>query len=154
EEAGFNDNRYIATGRAQVEVIQSQLGSDTPIIVEPERRDTFPAIALAASYLYSVEGVSLDEAITVMPVDPYVGSSFFERMVRMEPALRNSEAQLALLGVTPKFPSENFGYIVPRNESAENFYDHVHFFKEKPRKEEAEALIARGALWNCGVFSF
>jgi mannose-1-phosphate guanylyltransferase len=154
EEAGFSENRYIATGRSQVEVIQSQLGGEIPIIVEPERRDTFPAIALAASYLYSVQGVSLDEVITIMPVDPYVGSSFFEQIRLMEPALRNSEAQLALLGVSPKVPSENFGYIVTKDSLREEYYYSVQSFKEKPRKEEAEALIAQGALWNCGVFAF
>jgi mannose-1-phosphate guanylyltransferase len=155
EAAGFSDNRYIATGRSQVELLQSQLGGDIPIIVEPERRDTFPAIALAATYLYSIEGVSLDEIITVMPVDPYVGSSFFERVKQLEPVLRNSEAQLALMGVVPDAPSENYGYIVPEFGSIhEAEFSRVNSFKEKPRTEEAEALIQQGALWNCGVFAF
>lgn len=56
EENGMAGSSYLATGRSQVEMIQSQLGSGVPIIVEPERRDTFPAIALTAAYLYSIAG--------------------------------------------------------------------------------------------------
>lgn len=38
---GLSESSFIATGRAQVEMIQSQVGPNTRIIVEPERRDTF-----------------------------------------------------------------------------------------------------------------
>src|SRR6478752_6110975 len=51
----LTSSTYLATNRSQVEMIHNQLHSNVPIIVEPERRDTFPAIALAASYLYSIE---------------------------------------------------------------------------------------------------
>ena len=71
-EAGLRDRAYVATSQSQVEMIHGQLGSELKLIVEPERRDTFPAIALAAAYLYSVEGVGLGETVVVMPVDPYV----------------------------------------------------------------------------------
>ncbi|WP_127531060.1 sugar phosphate nucleotidyltransferase [Paenibacillus kobensis] len=151
--AGLSASSYIATGRAQVELLQSQLDNEASIIIEPERRDTFPAIALAAVYLYSVEGVSLDEVVTIMPVDPYVSEDFFEHVKQLEPALRQSGAQLALMGVVPDSPSESFGYIVS-SEGNSDSVRRVECFKEKPRKEEAEALIARGALWNCGVFAF
>ncbi|THF74699.1 sugar phosphate nucleotidyltransferase [Cohnella fermenti] len=155
EEAGFTDDRYIATGKSQAESILNQLGMDVPIIIEPERRDTFPAIALAASYLYSVENAALDEVVAVMPVDPYVESSFFGHIGRLESLLRQSDAQLALMGVVPHEPSENFGYIVPDKERERDAGPFpVKAFKEKPRKEEAEALIEQGALWNCGVFAF
>ena len=77
--AGVAEDSYIATGKGQAEMIQSQIGMDAPLIIEPERRDTFPAIALAAVYLYSMEDVSTNEVITVMPVDPYVEDHFFCR---------------------------------------------------------------------------
>ena len=74
----LSDSSYIATSKSQIEIMQSQIGSDVPLIVEPERRDTFPAIALAATYLYSYKNVGLDEVIAILPVDPYVENHFFE----------------------------------------------------------------------------
>ncbi|KPC97409.1 Alginate biosynthesis protein AlgA [Geobacillus sp. BCO2] len=73
---GLADSAVIATSKSQVDMIQSQLGQDVPMIIEPMRRDTFPAIALASVYLYSVEGIGLDEVIAVLPVDPYVEDRF------------------------------------------------------------------------------
>lgn len=153
--AGFAQDAYIATGKSQVEMIRSQLGFEVDVIVEPERRDTFPAIALAATYLYSMQGVSLNETVVVMPVDPYVEESFFHRTRELERALDESGANLALMGVKPTYPSEKYGYIVPGGDhAAGRTYLNVSSFKEKPREEEAAALIDRDALWNCGVFAF
>ncbi|MBO7744924.1 cupin domain-containing protein [Paenibacillus sp. MWE-103] len=155
EKAGLQRDAYVATSKPQVEMIYSQLGSDINLIVEPERRDTFPAIALAATYLYAIEGVSLNETIVVMPVDPYVEDSFFESLKRLEHVLDRSDADLALMGVKPTYPSEKYGYIIPNGEiSAEQPFVDVLSFREKPRKEDAEAMIRQHALWNCGVFAF
>ncbi|MGN7455629.1 sugar phosphate nucleotidyltransferase [Paenibacillus pasadenensis] len=154
EQAGLASGNYIATSRSQVEVLQSQLGHEVPIIVEPERRDTFPAIALAATYLYSIAGVPLDEIIAIMPVDPYVDDAFFDVVKSLEPAVAASDAELALIGVVPDHPSESFGYIVPTAASMPLGLRQVNSFKEKPRREEALALMELGALWNCGVFAF
>ncbi|WP_040951882.1 sugar phosphate nucleotidyltransferase [Gorillibacterium massiliense] len=163
DRSGLRRDAYIATGEGQVEMMYSQLGSEIEIITEPERRDTYPAIALAAVYLYSVVGASLDETIVVMPVDPYVEDTFFEKTKELERVLAASGADLALMGVKPTYPSEKYGYIVPvapsdggmakTVEGNEDFFT-VHSFKEKPRKEEAEAMIEQAALWNCGVFAF
>ncbi|WP_438349497.1 sugar phosphate nucleotidyltransferase [Paenibacillus sp. FA6] len=153
--AGLSEHAYIATSKPQVEMIQSQLGNEIEIIVEPERRDTFPAIALAATYLYSIQGVSLNETIVVMPVDPYVNESFFHKTKELELILNESGADLALMGVKPTYPSEKYGYIVPnKGTQVEDPYVTVHSFREKPREEEAVAMIQQAALWNCGVFAF
>lgn len=53
----------IATSRAQVSSIHNQLGEQVRISVEPCRRDTFPAIALASVYLAEMEGVSPEEPV-------------------------------------------------------------------------------------------
>lgn len=42
----LSNSTVIATSKSQVDMIQSQLGYEVPLIIEPERRDTFPAIAL------------------------------------------------------------------------------------------------------------
>ncbi|MBD2845938.1 cupin domain-containing protein [Paenibacillus sp. IB182496] len=156
-EHGLQQAAHIAAGRSQVELIRSHAGADVPLIIEPERRDTFPAIALAAVYLYSIAGVSLEETITILPVDPYVESDFFAQVQRLGEVLEASGAELALMGVAPTHPSEKYGYIVTdaaASSSDAPSYRKVRRFTEKPREAEARALIAEGALWNCGVFAF
>ncbi len=154
EGAGLNGSAVIATGKAQLDLIKSQIGEEAPVIVEPERRDTFPAIALAASYLYTVKQAQPDETVVVLPVDPYVEGDFFTAVKKLGDVLEAREAELALLGVTPAFPSVKYGYIVPFPDEAGEEVMKVSHFREKPNEELAEKLIADGALWNCGVFAF
>ena len=47
----------IATSKSQVSAIHNQLGENVGVSVEPCRRDTFPAIALAVAYLHDVKGI-------------------------------------------------------------------------------------------------
>lgn len=153
EAVGLGESSVIATSASQVDMIKNQLGNKVSIVVEPERRDTFPAIALSAAYLFSECNADLEEVIGVLPVDPYVENAFFQKVVELEEALIQSNSDLALMGVSPTFPSSKYGYIVP-NEYKNNSYLKVSHFKEKPSEEEAKKLIEDGALWNCGVFAF
>ncbi|WP_437829626.1 sugar phosphate nucleotidyltransferase [Niallia taxi] len=149
---GLGDSSVIATSASQVDMIKTQLGNDVSIVIEPERRDTFPAIALSAAYLYTEEKANLNEIVAVLPVDPFVDDAFFQKVAQLESVLDSSDADLALMGVTPTFPSSKYGYIVPQDK--ENTYLQVSHFKEKPSEEQAKELINNGALWNCGVFAF
>ncbi len=144
---------YIATSKLQRDMILSQIGRDVPLIIEPERRDTFPAISLAAAYLYSKD-IDLDEIVVVLPVDPYVEDQFFESVKELEMVLNKSEADLALIGVNPTYPSTKYGYIVPEKSEQNSKIIKVDRFSEKPSEEKAGSLISQGALWNCGVFAF
>lgn len=145
------DQSIIATSISQVEMMTSQLGQ-VPMVIEPERRGTFPAIALAAIYLYSVEGSNPEEVVGILPVDPFVDDQFFQRVKDLESALIQSGAELALMGVTPTSSSSKYGYIVPNNTNGE--WLTVDHFKEKPDEKVAQNLIDNQALWNCGVFAF
>ncbi|ENH98108.1 mannose-6-phosphate isomerase [Gracilibacillus halophilus YIM-C55.5] len=89
----------------------------------------------------------------ILPVDPYVEDSFFETVKEMEKALNQSNSELALMGVKPTYPSEKYGYIVPKKTENSDF-QFVNNFREKPDKDTAEYLIKQNALWNCGVFAF
>lgn len=151
---GLSDSSLIATSKMQRDMIHSQVGMDVPLIIEPERRDTFPAIALASAYLASVEKVSSEEIIVVLPVDPYVEDGFFEKVKDLEKVLIETSADLALIGVKPTYPSSKYGYIVPNIEENSNEYITVNHFTEKPSEEKAQTLIDLNALWNCGVFAF
>ena len=141
----------IATSKAQVSALHNQLGEDVGICVEPCRRDTFPAIALATAYLHDVQGVTDDEPVIVCPVDPYVDVDYFSAFQQLEEIARTGEANLVLMGMEPTYPSEKYGYVIPEDT---NTVSKVRTFKEKPNSETAEKYIAQGALWNGGVFAF
>ena len=119
--------------------------------VEPYRRDTFPAIALAGAYLHDVKGVSGEEAVVVCPVDPYVELDYFEALRKLEERAASGEANLVLMGIEPTYPSEKYGYIIPSDEGS---VSRVETFKEKPDAATAAEYISRGGLWNGGVFAF
>lgn len=141
----------IATAKTQVSAIHNQLGRDVGISVEPCRRDTFPAIALATAYLHDVQGVSEEEPVVVCPVDPYVEEDYFRTLKELEAQAAGGEANLILMGIEPTYPSEKYGYIIPRGRER---VSEVDAFKEKPDVETARQYIARGALWNGGVFAY
>lgn len=141
----------IATSKTQVSSIQNQLQENVGISIEPCRRDTFPAIALAAEYLKDVMHVGMEEPVVVCPVDPYVNDDYFEALQRLSEQAKKGEANLVLMGIEPTYPSEKYGYIIP--ESVE-FTSKVSNFKEKPTVEVAKQYIEQGALWNGGVFAF
>lgn len=141
----------IATSKSQVSAIHNQLGADVGISVEPCRRDTFPAIALAAAYLHDVKGVPETESVVVCPVDPYVEQDYFEAIRALGERAAVSEANLVLMGIEPTYPSAKYGYIIPEDKEA---VSRVSRFKEKPDEETARDYISKGALWNGGVFAF
>ncbi|PAF37234.1 mannose-1-phosphate guanylyltransferase [Terribacillus saccharophilus] len=153
KENNLLDKSIVSTSKGQVEIIKNQIGDDMPIVIEPSRRDTFPAIALSTSYLLSKSVINKEDVVIVLPVDAYVDNSFFKKVKELEKTLIESKADIALLGVTPSSPSEKFGYIVPE-ETIHSHYLHVDYFQEKPTKEVAKHLIEKNALWNCGVFCF
>nr|WP_106784370.1 sugar phosphate nucleotidyltransferase [Lysinibacillus timonensis] len=150
---GLAEETVIATSKSQVDSIQNQLGQKVSLVMEPSRRDTFPAVALAASYLYSVDTADLNETVAILPVDPYVEDTFFEKVKELERILNQSGAEMALVGVKPTYPSSKYGYIIPTDDKSDEFFS-VSRFLEKPSEEEAKFLIEQDALWNCGVFAF
>lgn len=141
----------IATSKAQVSAIHNQLGESVGVSVEPCRRDTFPAIALATAYLVDVKGIDPEESVVVCPVDPYVEEDYFEALKALSEQADKGEANLVLMGIEPTYPSEKYGYVIPDTADGVAM---VKTFKEKPDKETAEKYIAQGALWNGGVFAY
>ncbi len=141
----------IATSKTQVSSIYNQLGENVGISVEPCRRDTFPAIALATAYLADVQEVDPEEPVIICPVDPYVEDDYFEALKKLGEQAAKGEANLVLMGIEPTYPSEKYGYIIP--ESQDNVSS-VSTFKEKPDANTAKSYIEKGALWNGGVFAY
>mgnify|MGYP000000744967 FL=1 len=149
--ADVNASVTIATSKSQVSAIHNQLGDEVGISIEPCRRDTFPAIALAAAYLHDVKKIPAEEAVVVCPVDPYVEPDYFEALGKLGDYARESEANLVLMGIEPTYPSEKYGYIIPADGGE---ISRVNKFKEKPDRATAAEYISQGALWNGGVFAF
>ena len=141
----------IATSKSQVAAIHNQLGEKVSICVEPCRRDTFPAIALAGAYLHDRLRVDPGEPVVVCPVDPYVEDGYFLALQRLGELAGEGRARLLLMGIDPTYPSEKYGYILP--ETGEEV-SRVREFREKPDAATARGYIEEGGLWNGGVFAF
>lgn len=141
----------IATSKSQVSAIRNQLGNKVSICLEPCRRDTFPAIALAAAYLKDVQGLSEKDCVAVCPVDPYVDNTYYQTVQKLEEVVNEGQSNLVLMGIEPTVPSEKYGYIIPVEK---NEISRVAKFTEKPDTETAKEYIKQGALWNAGVFAF
>lgn len=142
----------IATCADQEFSIRSQVEGDYALVLEPERRDTAPAIMLACTHLAMEQGADAGDTVIVMPIDSYADQAYYDGVVGLDDAVQSGFADLVLLGVEPTYPSVKYGYIVPGD--TEGSPRRVLRFTEKPDGEAAKALIAQGALWNCGVFAF
>ncbi len=141
----------IATSQSQLSAIYNQLGKGVNVSVEPCRRDTFPAIALATAYLHDVLGVGDEEPVVVCPVDPYVETPYFQALRRLSDLAASGVSNLVLMGIEPTYPSSKYGYIIPESGEA---VSRVSSFKEKPSEDVAKEYISKGALWNGGVFAY
>ena len=141
----------IATAKSQVSAIRNQLGEHVSVCIEPVRRDTFPAIALASAFLHDRLHVGGEEPVVVCPVDPYVDDAYFEKLKELSDYAAKGGAGLTLMGIEPTYPSEKYGYIIPETKDEVSM---VREFREKPDLETAENYIKRGGLWNAGVFAF
>ncbi len=121
--AGFGADITIATSAAQVGSIKGQLGGQVSLVVEPERRNTFPAIALSAAYLYFEKKCPAHETVAVLPVDPYVGDGYFKMLKCLDTAVQDGIADIVLMGVKPTYPSEKYGYIIPADVDVKPGFD-------------------------------
>ncbi|REE70488.1 mannose-1-phosphate guanylyltransferase [Paenibacillus taihuensis] len=168
EEAGLLTFASVVAHRSQAEITLHHIGNRIPFIAEPHRRGTFSAIALAGAYLHAKQLAELDETICVIPADLYADVDFLSTLCQFPSVLAASGAELALLGVKPKHPSTQFGYIVPKptkqsdpalvsdaaSAAPSAGYAMVEQFTEKPDEATAARLIDRDAMWNCGIFAF
>ena len=156
-ESNLTENITFATNASQLDIISNQLGKAVSVVAEPERRDTFPAIALAVSFLRFAKGCSDDEVVVIMPCDSYTEVTYFQTIGKMVECVKRDVAELVLMGITPTCPSVKYGYVIPDvnlSDSSEACSFKVVRFTEKPSVEVAEQLLQQHAFWNGGVFAF
>lgn len=154
KESKLDASITIATSYNQKDSVISQLANAVDVVVEPSRRNTFPAICLACVYLNKVKQCDKDEVILVMPCDPFTDLGYFDTIKSMAKGIEAGKAELVVMGIEPTYPSAKYGYIVPESDQKGKDLIKVSQFIEKPSVKEAERLITKGALWNGGVFAF
>ncbi len=141
----------IATAVSQALSIEQQIKGDYSLVLEPERRDTAPAIMLSCAHLLYKQNVCREDTVIVMPIDTFADQTYYNKIPTLDSFVQDKTYQLVLLGVKPTYPSAKYGYIIPKD-TKEDIYP-VSCFVEKPNEDKAESLISKGALWNCGVFA-
>lgn len=116
----------IATSESQTPQIKYQLGENVGISIEPCRRGTFPAIALACAFLKK-NGVEEDESVVVCPVDPYVNEDYFLCLNELNIPLISIGAKNMIIAATPD------GILVSDKEESPGLKDYVE--KARPMHE-------------------
>jgi mannose-1-phosphate guanylyltransferase/mannose-1-phosphate guanylyltransferase/mannose-6-phosphate isomerase len=139
----------IVASEDHAEAIEAQLGGVAArLILEPEARNTAPAIALAAL------SAGEDDILLVMPSDHAVSDTAAFRAA-VEAALPFAEdGWLMTFGIRPDRAETGYGYI-RRGEALGEGVFQAAAFEEKPQRETAEAYLADGGYdWNAGIFLF
>jgi mannose-1-phosphate guanylyltransferase/mannose-6-phosphate isomerase len=143
----------IVTGPALLEFVVSQsaeLGIEPVILVEPEARDSAPAIAAAAAHVATADR---DGVLLMLAADHHVKDAQGFRDSASIAAHAAAQGLIATFGVRPDHPATGFGYIQPGEMVLEGVFA-VARFVEKPDRATAETYVADGYLWNSGNFAF
>ena len=120
------------------------------IILEPEAKNTLPAISLAIKLAIIKDP---QENFLIAPSDHYMSfnMNFYDACMQAKPQLKSDG--LILMGVRPERPSSEYGYI--SLELNNKTINPVKSFIEKPDLESSKKLIKRpGVFWNAGIFIF
>jgi len=124
--------------------------NDARIILEPEARNTAPAVTLAA---YEALAKDKDPVLLVLAADHLIQSvkQFHEAIAVGKACAENG--QLVTFGVVPDQPETGYGYI--HCQQSEEDFQVVDKFVEKPDKATAQTYLDSGDYyWNSGMFMF
>jgi mannose-1-phosphate guanylyltransferase/mannose-6-phosphate isomerase len=144
--------RFLATDEA------AAIGlDDARVVIEPEGRDTAPAILTAALILAEGTDAPGDPGtlMLVAPSDHMIGDldAFHEAVSRAAPAAE--AGALVTFGVVPDRPETGYGYLELGEAQADEAPTPLAAFREKPDAATAAAMLASGRhLWNSGIFMF
>ena len=141
------EHRFVVAEQCRLEGIEPGA-----IVLEPARRSTAPAVALAA--LRGMRG-GADPLLLVLAADAHVGNEdAFRASVRRAMPFAD-DGRLMVFGALPTYAEPGYGYIRRGQASADPCVAEVAAFTEKPSKTVAERYVAEGGYtWNCGMFLF
>lgn len=138
----------------KTQVMEISLQLENQILIEPEQKNTAPAIALAICYLTSFLKISSQECVLICSSDHLISPQeiFIHALVEAEKIAQ--KARNVIFGVRPNKPETGYGYIKLGVQEQENIY-HVDSFVEKPDFALAQKYLLSGQhLWNSGIFLF
>lgn len=157
--AGAAEHVWVVTGQHLEATAREQL-PELPaanFAIEPEGRDTAPALAWATLEAAKQYG---DEAVLgFFPADHWIGDGeAFAQTLAAAATLARTEGAIVTLGITPTQPATGYGYI-EQGEALGDFAGlpgyRVSRFTEKPDRARAEQFLASGRYsWNSGMFVF
>ena len=121
--------------------------NESNILVEPEAKNTLPAIYAGVHEIARKEV----DSVVVFPSDHMIskGQEFVEIIKESEELTKDS---LITFGIKPYSPNTGYGYIAPGNRKLNGFM--VEEFKEKPEYAAAVEYVNKGYYWNAGIFMF
>ena len=152
-------NLWVITSEIIADGVKQQL-PDLPvsnILVEPQGRDTAPAVAWAT--LEVARKYGRDAIVGFFPADHWIGDlAAYEKTLSAAVQQAASEPSIVTLGIKPDKPATGYGYI-EQGAKQSHFHDlpvyRVTRFTEKPNKETAQSFIDTGNFsWNSGIFIF
>lgn len=136
----------VVAGRDHAAAIRAQLGEvDAVVLVEPEGRDSAPAMAAAAAWISQRDP---DGLALFVASDHHIPDAEGFRAAVQEGARAAEAGRIVTFGVRPTEPSSAYGYIQPDGPGLSA----VRRFVEKPGREQAAGYLAAGYLWNSGNF--
>jgi len=145
---------YIVTnGKYRFRVLDqlSEMGVKLPeenILIEPEAKNTLPAIYYATKTIMEKHG---DSKVAVLPSDHLVevNDSYIRAFEKAESL---ADKYLVTFGIKPTHPHTGYGYIKP-GKPVDGGHE-VERFVEKPNSERAKEYVKEEYLWNSGMFLF
>jgi mannose-1-phosphate guanylyltransferase/mannose-6-phosphate isomerase len=139
------DNRFIVAEQIRA------VGMDAEIVLEPERRDSAPAVAVAAELIARQEAPT---NVLILAADHVILDPEGFRATCRCAAPVASAGQIVTFGIRPTFAATNYGYIRPGARLGGSDAFAVEAFIEKPDAATAGQYVADGYLWNSGNFMF
>jgi mannose-1-phosphate guanylyltransferase/mannose-6-phosphate isomerase len=126
-------------------------GIEADIVLEPVRRDSGPAVAVAAQ-LGAIR--TTDAIVLLLAADHVIRKPDAFRAACRQAAHSAAQGQIVTFGITPTHPATNYGYIRPGAPLDSTGVRAIEAFVEKPDATTAARYVADGYLWNSGNFLF
>jgi mannose-1-phosphate guanylyltransferase/mannose-6-phosphate isomerase len=150
-------NMVVITNRMHEHLVKAELAAsgaaDAHVVLEPEGRNTAPAIALAAAFCRDKLAAEESEVLFVTPCDHMIRPVDVFAAGVLEAVKLAETGSIVTFGVKPIAPETGYGYI-QAGDSVNGAFA-VQSFREKPDAETAEQYLAAGNYyWNSGMFGF